>query len=192
MEETTPTPPLQQEAPAPMASEAPVPPAPAPLPPKEEKAAKPEGNLQGVIAYVPFLFIVAALQRLEDKDLMFHAKNGAGLTLVFIIASFVSAWIHVWTGTLLMILYVIPAAIGAFHGWKNERWMIPGVSVWAQNIPLDHWFSAAHEKNVQSEVPTAVAETPVAPSAPAEPIPPAPSEPVETKETITPPNPPIA
>lgn len=125
-------------------------------PPKVESpnsSQTPEGNLQGVLAYIPFLFIIAALQKLEDDTLMFHAKNGAGLTLLFIVASFVSAWLHVLFGSLLMLVFLVPAIIGAFHGWKNEKWMIPGISSWAQNIPLDKWFHESHEKNMNEDIP---------------------------------------
>lgn len=135
---------------------------------KKPITAKTPGNIQGVLAYVPFLFVMAALQRLDDKTLMFHAKNGAGLTLFFIAASFVSAWLHVATGSVLMFVWLIPSVIGAFHGFKNEKWNIPGVSSWAQNIPLEKWFGGAHEENIQDEIqsniPTEAAppvETPV-------------------------------
>ena len=157
---------------------------------KQVNAVKAPGNIQGAHAYVPFLFIVAALQKLDDKTLMFHAKNGAGLTLLFIAASFVSAWLHVGIGGVLMFIWLIPAIIGAFHGFKNEKWNIPGVSSWSQNIPLDKWFATAHEENVEDEIksnfPTeastaeAPMETPVA----------APTEPVQpTQENNNPNNP---
>ena len=85
----------------------------------EKKADKTPGNIQGVLAYVPFLFIIAALQKLDDDTLMFHAKNGAGLTLLFIVASFVSAWISVLFGSIISLIWLIPSILGAFHGYKN-------------------------------------------------------------------------
>jgi uncharacterized membrane protein len=166
--------------------------APKPAAPVEPKtAAKAPGNIQGVLAYVPFLFIMAALQRLEDDTLMFHAKNGAGLTVFFIAASFVSAWLHVATGTILMFVWLVPSIIGAFHGYKNEKWMIPGVSNWAQNIPLDKWFGVAHEENVKEEIqanyPTEAATMPK-PEATASPAAPAPEAPAAPTEPTNNPN----
>ena len=119
----------------------------------EKKADKTPGNIQGVLAYVFFLFIIAALQKLDDDTLMFHAKNGAGLTLLFIVASFVSAWISVLFGSIISLIWLIPSILGAFHGYKNEKWAIPGVSNWAQNIPLDHWFGKGHAENMKPDMP---------------------------------------
>jgi|GEM_PF-3897659 len=158
MEETTPT--IQTDQNSQVESPA----------PKEAAPVQPTGDIQAVIAYIPFLFIVAALQRLDDETLMFHAKNGAGLTLLFIVATFVSAWLHVLTGSLLMLVYLVPSILGAFHGWKNEKWSIPGISSWAQNIPMEKWFREKHEENVKESEDTP-APSPVVEAPTIEPLP---------------------
>ncbi len=112
-----------------------------PTPPLNES----KGNIQAVLAYIPFLFIAAMLQRPNDDQLVFHSKNGAGLTLLFIASSFVSAWVHAGIGSLLMFAYFIPTVLGAYHGYKNQKWSIPWISGWSQNIPLEKWFSSSQD-----------------------------------------------
>ena len=97
-------------------------------------------RLLGAMAYVPGLFLLVAFWDRRADFHIWHAKQGLGLSLLFFIPMLTSAFISISFGAFLYFLWSIWAIWGVATAALGTQKPVPGLSVWAQNIPLEKWF----------------------------------------------------
>jgi|GEM_PF-2258951 len=145
------------------------------------------GDWQAAIAYFSFLFLYTAWAKSDSPSHMWHAKNGAGLFVVYlglyIVMNILVTVLPVGMMSLLaLIMNLINLAIGiaslwgAWNAWKGKQWTIPVVTNIGQKIPLEKWFHHSATPSMSPAAPTAAAQTPAPTPAPM----PTPVEPTPT------------
>lgn len=140
----------------------------------------PAGDWQAAIAYFSFLFLYTAWAKSDSPSHMWHAKNGAGLFVIYlglyIVMNILVTVLPVgMVGLLAMIMNLINLAIGlaslwaAWNAWKGKQWTIPFVTNIGQKIPLEKWFhkGAAAPMSAPAAAPSAPAAPAAEPTAPA-------------------------
>lgn len=121
-------------------------------------------------AYLPFGFVVSLFQPKEDPELLWHTKNGAAYTALFIvIALFASVMSMVFyfgaIAALLFGIYFAASLLTAYNAVKGVKVLTPFLSAKAQSIPLEKFIQKPAAK-AEVTAPS-VEQTPVAPVAPA-------------------------
>lgn len=149
------------------------------------------GDWQAAIAYFSFLFLYTAWAKSDSPSHMWHAKNGAGLFVVYlglyIVMNILVTVLPVGMMSLLaLIMSLINLAIGiaslwgAWNAWKGKQWTIPVITNIGQKIPLEKWFHHSTQSSMSPAAPVAAVQTPAPMPEPMpmpEPTPPTPVEP---------------
>ncbi len=137
------------------------------------------GDWQAAIAYFNILFLYTAWAKSDSPTHMFHAKNGAGLFVVYlgiyILMNILVTVLPVGMMALLSLimslvnlLVLVASLYGAWNAWKGKQWSIPVVTGIGQKIPLEKWFHKG-SASMASSAPVAPAAAPA--QTPAEPAP---------------------
>ncbi len=124
------------------------------------------GDWQAAIAYFSFLWIYTAWAKSDSPSHMWHAKNGAGLFViylgVYIIMNILVTVLPVGMLALLgMIMMIVNLAVGlaslwaAWNAWKGKQWTIPVVTNIGQKIPLEKWFHKGAAAPMAASTPAA-------------------------------------
>lgn len=153
------------------------------------------GDWQAAIAYFSLLFLYTAWAKSDSPTHMWHAKNGAGLFVVYlalyIVMNILVTVLPVGMMALLsMIMSLINLVIllaslyGAWNAWKGKQWSIPVITAIGQKVPLEKWFHKGAAPMASSPAPVA-APAPEAPAPAPTPTPapmptPAPEAPAPT------------
>jgi len=128
-------------------SAAPPPPPPPPAGPSGGGAVSQNRNVMIVLAYLWILFLVPLLAEKEDAEVQWHAKHGAVLFIVELIGYailFVLSWFLSYLGPLaclagliyplFWILMLVVRILCIVKGTSGERFLIPGVSQYADQF----------------------------------------------------------
>lgn len=89
-----------------------------------------------VLSYLCVLAIISLIAGRGDKFVMFHAKQGVGLLLLWVISPYV-LWIPIlgWiAGPILMVLTSVLAIYGVIHAVKGEEKTVPIIGKYIEKI----------------------------------------------------------
>ncbi|PWB38907.1 MAG: hypothetical protein C3F02_01430 [Parcubacteria group bacterium] len=89
-----------------------------------------ENKLISALAYISIICLVPLFLKRESKFAQFHAKQGL---ILFIIELF--AFIPFF-GTILFIIAVILAILGALNAWNGKYWVMPVLGQFASKLNI--------------------------------------------------------
>jgi len=89
-----------------------------------------------ILSYICVLVIISLIYGKKDRFVMFHAKQGVGILLLWVVAPYV-LWIPIlgWiAGPILMALTLVLAVYGIVYVAKGEEKPVPLVGKYIEKI----------------------------------------------------------
>ena len=95
-----------------------------------------ESKAFAILSYICVLVIISLIMGKKDKFVMFHAKQGVGILLLWVISPYV-LWIPIlgWIlGPILMALTLVLMIYGIVYAAKGEEKPVPLVGKYIEKI----------------------------------------------------------
>ncbi len=103
----------------------------APVPPPSNNSPEPNditgvdsNKLMAAVSYLGILVIIPLLISRKDKFVLFHAKQGLVLLLVYVVAGIAMSWIPI-IGNLVGLLGFVASIAGLIQALQGKWWKMP-------------------------------------------------------------------
>lgn len=94
-----------------------------------------EKRLYAAMSYMAFLVFVPLLTRRKDPFINFHAKQGLGILVGYVLAAIAANWISA-IGSLIFITLLVFDIIALVFTLQGRSWRIPGIGHLAEKVRL--------------------------------------------------------
>lgn len=117
-----------------------APQSPAPQQPASQGEGTSEEKALGAICYIPIVGLVMYFVKKDSSFVLFHAKQGLVMSIIWVAIWILSAvlfwwlWFLGWIWYLLEVVVGILALVGFIQALMGKRWKVPLVSSFAEKI----------------------------------------------------------